>query len=215
MIKMYENRTKTLHLLVKILADKAIKEIKQMAIEPLVVETKREYEKQLQYYGKGRSVTECRKVMTHDKALQYAKPKESKITWTLNSKHLDGLAIDVIPYRNKKAIWNAKDSQTKKIISTMKKYGFEAGANWSKNPDSPHFQIAVSPTKKTFNRSNTNKFITTMIQKKLSENNIYSGKIDGSWGSKTTKAVKKYRKKLGYTPSGKVGKATLKKMIKE
>jgi peptidoglycan LD-endopeptidase CwlK len=62
------------------------------------------------------------------------------------------------------AIWNSKDTETKKIIKIMTEYGFEAGANWTTSPDSPPFQIkGVSSTAKSYSASNTNSYITKMI----------------------------------------------------
>lgn len=47
-----------------------------------------------------------------------------------------------------------------------------------------------------------------MIQRLLGDS------VDGKWGNSTTKAVNKYRAKQGWVQDGKVGVATLKKLLK-
>lgn len=186
--------------LCQILLNKAIKEIKDVGINPLVVETYRSQVRQNYLYSLGRTV------------------KGTKVTWTQSSIHTQRNAVDVVPQRvvNGKmtAIWNAKDSETKKIITIMQKYGFEAGANWSSSPDSPHFQIkGVSKTAKSYSSTNTNSFITKMIQRLLNEKINAKLTVDGKWGTNTTKAVNKFRAMQGWKEDGKVGVETLKKLV--
>jgi len=112
------------------------------------------------------------------------------------------------------AIWNANDKETKKIISIMTKYGFAAGANWSSSPDSPHFEIkGVGDTAKSYSTTNTNTYVTKMIQRLLNEKNNAKLIVDGKWGNGTTNAVNNFRGKFGWKKDGKVGIATLKKLL--
>lgn len=185
---------KELNPLCQILLNKAIEEIKKEGIKPLVVETYRSQARQDYLYSVGRTLP------------------GAKVTWTQSSIHTKRNAVDVIPQRRiddkMTAIWNANDKETKKIIFFMQKYGFEAGANWSSSPDSPHFQIkGVSDTAKSYSSSNTNVYITEMIQKLLGIT------VDGKWGEKTTKAINKFRKLQGWKQDGKVGVQTLKKLL--
>ena len=185
---------KELNPLCEILLNKAIKEIKTEGINPLVVETYRSQSRQNYLYSQGRTVV------------------GTKVTWTLNSIHTQRNAVDLVPQRleggRMTAIWNANDKETKKIISIMIKYGFESGINFS-SPDSPHFQIkGVSDTSKSYSADNTNTYITKMIQRLLGIT------VDGKWGNGTTKAVNKFRAKQGWKQDGKVGVATLKKLLK-
>jgi len=54
--------------------------------------------------------------------------------------------------------------------------------------------------------------MVTQIQTTLKNQGLYSGAVDGVFGSATEAAVKKYQQKNGLTPDGKVGTATLKAM---
>ena len=187
--------TKQLNPLCEILLNKALEEIKKEGINPLVVETYRSQARQDYLYSQGRTIP------------------GTKVTWTQSSIHTKRNAVDVVPQRmidgRMTAIWNANDKETRKIISIMTKYGFEAGANWSSSPDSPHFQIkGVSDTAKSYSTDNTNTYITKMIQRLLCIS------VDGKWGNGTTKAVNQFRGKFGWKKDGKVGVATLKKLLK-
>ena len=186
--------------LCQILLKKALEDIKAVGINPLIVETYRSQVRQNYLYSIGRTVS------------------GTKVTWTQSSIHTQRNAVDVVPQRlisgKMTAIWNANDKETKKVITIMEKYGFEAGANWSTSPDSPHFQIkGVSKTAKSYSLTNTNSFITMMIQRLLNEKNNARLIVDGKWGSNTTKAVNKFRAKQGWKEDGKVGVETLKKLL--
>lgn len=192
--------TKELNPLCQILLNKALEVIKAEGISPLIVETYRSQARQDFLYSQGRTV------------------KGTKVTWTLNSIHTKRNAVDVVPQMmvsgKMTAIWNANDKETKKIISIMTKYGFESGGNWA-TPDSPHFQIkGVSDTAKSYSETNTNTYISKMIQTLLNEKIKAGLTVDGKWGANTTKAVNKFRSKQGWKQDGKVGVATLKKLLK-
>lgn len=186
--------------LCQILLSKAIGDIKASGINPLIVETYRSQIRQNYLYSVGRTVS------------------GTKVTWTQSSIHTQRNAVDVVPQRKLEgkmtAIWNAKDKETVKIISIMTKYGFEAGANWSTSPDSPHFQIKyVSASAKSYSLTNTNSYITKMIQRLLNDKINAKLTVDGKWGNATTKAVNKFRAKQGWKEDGKVGIETLKKLL--
>lgn len=192
---------KQLNPLCVILLNKAIEDIKKEGINPLVVETYRSQARQNYLYSQGRTIP------------------GTKVTWTQSSIHTKRNAVDVVPQRmidgRMTAIWNANDKETKKIIAIMTKYSFEAGANWSSSPDSPHFQIkGVDDTAKSYSAINTNIYITKMIQTLLNEKNKAGLTVDGKWGTNTTKAVNNFRAKQGWKQDGKVGVATLKKLLK-
>jgi peptidoglycan L-alanyl-D-glutamate endopeptidase CwlK len=191
---------KKLNPLCQVLLNLAIDEIEKNGITPLIVETYRSQERQNYLYAQGRT------------------REGSKITWTLNSIHTKKNAVDLIPQRKidgkMTAIWNIKDKQTQKIIEIMTKYGFEAGANWTTNVDSPHFQIAnVSINGTTFDAKNNNIFITKIIQKALNEKLGIHLVTDGKWGSLTTAAVNDFRKKNGWLKNGKLGAEALRRLL--
>lgn len=208
--------TNELNPLVKVMLDVAIGKIKKKKINPLIVETYRPKERQYYLYGKGRTYATCVGAgMPKNMAKTYADPDVSKVTWTLNSIHIKRCAVDLIPQRDRKAIWNSNDKETKQIISIMQSVGFEAGANWTSSPDSPHFQVAgISNTKETFNKKNTNKFVTKVIQTQLKKAGFYKDyEIDGVWGTATDNEIKKWRKSVGYDVQTYIGVKALKKLL--
>ena len=64
---------------------------------------------------------------------------KNKITWTLKSKHLEGLAIDLVPTKDGKLWWNAPDSLWKQMSDISDQFDIESGYTW-KTKDSPHFE---------------------------------------------------------------------------
>lgn len=206
---------KELNPLVQVMLNQAIKKIKKKSINPLVVETYRPKERQYYLYGQGRSVYECVRAGIPSKYAKKYSRTGNKVTWTLNSIHIKRCAVDLIPQRNGKAIWNSKDKDTKQIIKVMESVGFEAGANWTSSPDSPHFQVAgISVNGKTFKKSNTNKFVTKMIQRQLKKAGFYGTyTVDGAWGTATDNAIKKWKKSLGWKVNKKIGTTALKKLL--
>lgn len=186
------NDLKELNPLVEFLARKAIEDIKDQGVNPLIVETYRSQARQNTLYAQGRT-----------------KPG-SKVTWTKNSKHTTRKALDVVPQRriNGKmtAIWNAKDEDFVIIINTMIAYGFEAGHNWKNIVDSAHFQIDGIFTT-SFQQGRTTREITKMIQAKVKT------KVDGAWGADTEASVKTFQKLNGLEADGYVGLKTLETMF--
>lgn len=176
---------------VKELLIMALDEIRRCGVTPLVVETLRTKERQYWLYGQGRTAFQ---LLKKGVPVKYAH-KGHIVTQTLNSIHLSGCAVDVVPMRNGKAVWDANDKDTKKIVAIMNLYGFEAGANWTNFKDSPHFQIKLpSPQYNSVSQNNTTPYLTKVIQRALG----FSGKdIDGIWGFKTNEAVDKFRASIG------------------
>ena len=201
--------------LVQVMLNVALDKIRKKKITPLVVETYRPKERQYYLYGQGRSVATCIGAgMPKSYAQKYAR-SGNKVTWTLNSIHIQRCAVDLIPQRNGKAIWDSKDKDTKQIISIMESVGFEAGANWSSSPDSPHFQVkGISLNGNCFTKNNTTKFVTKVIQKKLKKAGFYGDyTVDGCWGKATDKAIKKWKKSLGWKKNAKIEATALKKLL--
>lgn len=204
---------KQLNPLVQVMLAAALADIERNRISPLLVETYRSKERQYFLFGKGRTVKQCTEAgMTLNYAETYAKPGDAKVTWTLNSIHIQKKAVDLIPLRKGKAVWNAADPETQTIISIMKKYGFEAGADWTGTPHSTHFQVK-GDFYRVFKAGKTNRYVTKAIQKALKKKGHYTGTIDGIWGNATTKAVNTFRKTYGWIQNGKVGKVSLKKLL--
>jgi len=206
------NDINQLNKLVKVMLGLAIADIKTYGINPLIVETYRPQERQNYLYCQGRTVAECTtKGINSAFAQAYCNPHIGKVTWTLNSVHKSRKAVDIVPQRviNGKmtAIWDSKDPQTRIIIRTMEKYGFEAGANWTTSPDSPHFQVKGSFTN-VFDASHTTPYVTYAVQNALGIN------PKGKWDAKTTEAVNNFRKAQEYkTAVGQLGAVALKTLL--
>lgn len=212
------NDVKELNKLVRVMLEQAIADIKSQGVNPLVVETYRPQERQNYLYCQGRTIAEATaKGITTSFARAYCSPKAGKVTWTLNSVHKGRKAVDVVPQRkvNGKmtAIWNTKDPQTQIIIRTMQKYGFEAGANWTTTPDSPHFQVKGTFTN-VFDRSHNTVYVAKAIQTRLNERECNKLDVDGKWGGQTDDAVNRFRKCRGYkTAKGQVGAVAFKDLF--
>lgn len=206
---------KALNSLCQVLLNLALVDIKKNGINPLVVETYRPQERENYLYCKGRTVAQCvAKGIKKSFAEKYCTMAEGQKTWTLNSIHTKKNAVDLIPQRNGKAIWNSIDKETIKIIDIMQKYGFEAGANWSSSPDSPHFQIkGVSTNGNAYSATNNNVYITKVIQKALNKKLGIHLVVDGNWGSLTTAAINDFRKANGWSKNGKLGTTALKTLL--
>jgi hypothetical protein len=64
-------------------------------------------------------------------------PDKNIITWTLQSNHLSGNAVDIVPLKDGKPDWNNHDDR---IVAAMKNAGFIWGGDWEK-VDKPHFEL--------------------------------------------------------------------------
>lgn len=190
---------------VRVLVEFALRDMKINGIAPLVVETYRTQERQYWLYGQGRNALQLIKKKV---PVKYAH-KGNIVTSTLNSIHTLGCAVDIVPIRNGKAIWDAKDKDTKRIIAIMGEYGFEAGANWKSFPDSPHFQIKLpTPQYTAISQYNTTSYLTKAIQKKLGID------ADGIWGNQTNTAIREFRDKYKLTQSNVLYADTMKLLFK-
>ncbi|MDF2510477.1 MAG: cwlK 1 [Herbinix sp.] len=202
-----------LNILVRIMLELALADIRKQGVNPLVTETYRPLDRQHYLYCQGRTIAECTtKGIGSVFAKAYSNPKAGKVTWTLDSIHIQRKAVDVIPQRLVKgkmtAIYNTKDPQTQIIIKTMQKYGFEPGANWTTTPDSPHFQVK-GDFSAVFDSKHTTTYVTKAIQSALGI------KADGLWGNGTIAAVNAFRSSRKYSDvtSGSLGSTALKALL--
>lgn len=110
-------------------------------IQYRIHETLRTLDVQMAYYAQGRKPLISVNILRNKVGLYLLSEEENKkiITWTMNSKHLDGLAIDVVPTRNGRLWWNAPDEKWKEIAEISKECGLNAGYYW-KQHDSPHHE---------------------------------------------------------------------------
>jgi peptidoglycan L-alanyl-D-glutamate endopeptidase CwlK len=208
---------KELNPLVRVMLELALADIKSQGINPLVVETYRSQERQNYLYCQGRNIAQCTaKGISKSFAEMHCNPKAAQVTWTLNSVHISRKAVDVVPQRlvsgKMTAIWNSQDKETRTIINTMAKYGFEPGANWSVNADSPHFQVKGDFTD-LFYIGHTTSYVTMAIQIALNRKIGAGLATDGAWGSKTIALVNKFRLQNKWSQNGKLGATALKKLL--
>ena len=114
----------------------------------LIIETRRELPVQMAYFSRGRMAPEHVRLM-YDAAgvKQQLSDKETQtaITWTLKSKHLDGLAMDLVPLNDKgQAWWSAPMHVWMRMATIAEGFGWESGVRWKDFPDFPHLQWRLS-----------------------------------------------------------------------
>ena len=68
---------------------------------------------------------------------------QKQITQTVQSKHIIGKAIDIVPsVDGKSPNWNAPIADYQKIASVMKSHGMNWGGDWKSFQDNPHYELA-------------------------------------------------------------------------
>lgn len=121
-------------------------ELKSLGVVSIVVvETRRPLPTQMAYYSRGRMATNDVKAMFAAAGLWKLSDKEAQIktTWTLNSKHIDGKAVDLCPTKDGKTLWwDAPDEVWRRMAEIAESVGLKAGYRWVKpQQDKPHFEV--------------------------------------------------------------------------
>lgn len=116
-------------------------------IDFTVTQGNRTRDEQARLYGKGRTAAQM-----SAKGLNpaYARPSERQVTWTMNSNHIGGRAVDLAPYANGGIEWDedGKLGYWPKIAAAMRQAARELGVpikwggDWEGTPDRPHFELA-------------------------------------------------------------------------
>lgn len=117
--------------------------LKNMGVENITInEAKRSLATQMAYYARGRMDVADVKKMYKAAGLYDLSDAEArtKNTWTLQSKHLEGLAIDLVPVRNGKLWWSAPEAVWQEMGRIGKECGLTWGGDWKGSKDSPHFE---------------------------------------------------------------------------
>jgi hypothetical protein len=119
-------------------------EIRAAGYQVIVLETRRDLCVQMAYASRGRMPPEW--VRRYFAAAGLWTPTDAECgrasTWTLQSKHLEGLAFDAAPSRDgKSADWTAPAEVWERMAMIAEEHGLAAGRRW-KNQDSPHFEKA-------------------------------------------------------------------------
>lgn len=118
-------------------------ELKTMGVTEISVsETIRELAVQMAYYSRTRMSVSDVKAMYKAAGLYAIGDAEAKraATWTLESKHLRGEAVDIVPTKEGKYWWNAPSEVWKRMGEIGETHGLTWGGRW-KNADCPHFEI--------------------------------------------------------------------------
>lgn len=115
----------------------------EAGVPAAVVETRRNISVQRAYYAQGRESLEVVNQLRKAAGLHPIDRNENdrKITWTLKSKHLDGLAFDVVPLKGGQLWWEAPYLMWLRIGEIGESCGLQWGGRWEKCPDYPHFEI--------------------------------------------------------------------------
>lgn len=111
-----------------------------------IAQGNRTLDEQKRLYGKGRTAAQC---VAKGVPAAYARPTEAKVTWTLNSNHIGGRAIDVAPYVDGGIQWDdsGKRGLWPKIAAAFKQAAKELnipitwGGDWTTTVDRPHFEL--------------------------------------------------------------------------
>ena len=110
----------------------------------LIVETRRELATQMAYFARGRMAPEHVRMMYDAAGLKQKltdKETQTAITTTLKSKHLSGLAMDIVPIKaDGKAWWDAPTRVWMRMATIAEGFGWESGVRWKDFPDYPHLQ---------------------------------------------------------------------------
>lgn len=119
-----------------------LKALDDANIPYIINETKREKAVQSAYHAQGReplvTVNRLRKMAGLWEISEEENKK--KITWTLESKHLVGKAIDIVPKKDGKAWWTAPDEKWREIAEISTRCGLISGYYW-RSKDSPHHEM--------------------------------------------------------------------------
>jgi len=113
----------------------------------VVFEGRRKEIKQIAYYAQGRETLEEVNKKRAAAGLWVLRSEKDnyKITWTLQSKHIDGLAMDIVPTDSMGSpTWDLAHYRKRfEIIRDCgRKAGLVCGADWpAPNTDWPHYEI--------------------------------------------------------------------------
>lgn len=118
-------------------------ELKKLGASGVMVsETARDLAIQMAYYSRGRMKSPDVKAMYSAVGLYPIRDDEANkpIAWTLKSKHIDGMAVDLVPKRNNLAWWTAPRTVWERMGVLGESVGLSWGGRW-KNSDCPHFEV--------------------------------------------------------------------------
>jgi hypothetical protein len=118
-------------------------ELNKAGIRAMVNEARRTRDVQIAYYAQGRESFEKINELRKKAGLWAIGPLQADkvITWTLQSKHIEGKAVDIVPLApDGKAWWDAPPKVWEGIGIIGETCGLKWGGRW-KVKDLPHFEI--------------------------------------------------------------------------
>jgi peptidoglycan L-alanyl-D-glutamate endopeptidase CwlK len=124
------------------LVNNFLDDLEKRGIDYRVVETLRDVSVQNAYYAQGREplVSVNRKRANEGLWLITEKENKNPITWTLQSKHLLGKAIDLAPVMDGKIWWNAPFTIWEQLGAIGESHGLGWGGRWKNRLDCPHYE---------------------------------------------------------------------------
>ena len=100
----------------------------------LVVETRRELSVQMAYFSRGRMAPDHVRMMYDAAGIKQQltdKETQTAITTTLKSRHLSGLAMDIVPVKADGTVWwDAPVRVWMRMATIAEGFGWESGVRW-------------------------------------------------------------------------------------
>jgi len=120
------------------------KRLQEMGVASVAIsETGRSLAVQMAYYSRSRMLPADVRRMYAAAGLYDPTDEECRTacTWTLDSKHIQGKAIDFVPVNTVgKYWWNAPEEVWERMGEIGEENGLKWGGRW-KNKDCPHFEV--------------------------------------------------------------------------
>ena len=124
---------------------KTDKKLKDMGVKSVIIsESRRELAVQMAYYSRGRCPRDVVRAFYKRCGLYTPTDKECDTpnTQTLNSKHIDGLAVDFVPVDPEgDCWWDAPDAVWDRMGAIGEECGLSWGGRWTGFVDKPHFEV--------------------------------------------------------------------------
>ena len=101
-------------------------------------------DEQARLYGQGRTGAQMKAMGL---PVHYAKPSMPRVTWTMNSNHLSGRAVDLWAWVKGGISWDTNKGYYEEIARAMKLAAMfecvpiEWGGDWKSSKDYPHFEM--------------------------------------------------------------------------
>lgn len=130
-------------------AERFLQRCKDEGLAVSVTEARRSPETQAIYYLRGRvdvtdpNIVEAIQILGAAHAWRFT-PKEigTKVTWTMQSNHIAGTAIDIVLFdEQRNADWSGTSRRWQRALEIARECGFACGADWpAPKTDIPHLE---------------------------------------------------------------------------